>query len=92
MSTSTEGIACWLILVTAALSTVRVEPAGRWYEAYCVRRHQKQSLSHHSLPSSSSEDNAGDLSSGEEEDEKLLMTLDPNEWKVGQSVITFTYR
>lgn len=59
-----------------------MEPAGRWYEAYCIRRHQKQTLSHHSLSSSSSDGYEADLSAGEEEETKLLMTLDPKEWKV----------
>ena len=60
----------------------KIEPVGRWFEAYCSRRRHKHTLSHHSLHSSSSEESEGELSEEEEEDEELLKTLDPKDWKV----------
>ena len=66
-----------------ACKTICVEPVGRWYEALCLRKRHKHSLSQHSVSSSSSSE------SEEEEDlveadDSLLQTLDPKEWKVGQ--------
>lgn len=65
-----------------ALTTVRVEPVGRWYESICSRRHHQQTLSHGSLASSSSEDEDTELILDEEDDAQLLASLDPKEWKV----------
>jgi DnaJ homolog subfamily C member 2 len=64
------------------LIKVRYEPVGRWYESYCSRRHHKQTLSHGSAASSSSDEDESQLSPDEEDDTKLLETLDPKEWKV----------
>jgi len=66
-----------------ALTTVRVEPVGRWYESFCSRRHHQQTLSHGSLVSSSSDDEEAELILDEEDDTQLLSSLDPKEWKVG---------
>lgn len=64
-----------------APSLLRIEPVGRWYEAY-VRRQQHGFRSHHSSSgSSSSSASEGSLSS-DEEDEDFLLSLDPSEWKV----------
>lgn len=58
-----------------------VEPAGRWYEAICTRKHHKHSQSYHSESSSSSDED--DQKVDEVEDnESLLLGLDPKEWKV----------
>jgi DnaJ family protein C protein 2 len=64
------------------LIKVRYEPVGRWYESYCSRRYHKQTLSHGSAASSSSDEDDAQLSPDEEDDMKLLETLDPKEWKV----------
>jgi len=64
------------------LIKVRYEPVGRWYESHCLRRHHKHTLSHGSLVSSSSDEDDTELSPDEEDDTKLLQTLDPKEWKV----------
>jgi len=72
-----------------ALTTVRVEPVGRWYESFCSRRHHQQTLSHGSLVSSSSDDEAAELILDEEDDTQLLSSLDPKEWKVGIFYDTF---
>ncbi|KAL4217072.1 DnaJ (Hsp40) [Mactra antiquata] len=61
-------------------SRIEVEPVGRWFEALCLRRRHKHSLSQHSLSSSSSsesEDDEEDIV----EDDSLLLSLDPKEWK-----------
>jgi len=63
------------------LSHTSVECIGRWFEAYCARKQHKQTLSYHSLNSSSSEGEDEELSDDEEEDEELLRSLDPKEWK-----------
>ncbi|KAK2185793.1 hypothetical protein NP493_222g02007 [Ridgeia piscesae] len=66
----------------SALSSLTVQPVGRWYEAYALRRIHKQSLSHKSLSSSSSDDDDGELSQDEEDDDdSILLTLDPKDWK-----------
>ncbi|XP_013416847.1 dnaJ homolog subfamily C member 2 [Lingula anatina] len=62
------------------LQMVSIEPVGRWFEAYCLRRRNKQSLSHTTMTSSSSEENISDAST-DEEDELMLKGLDPKEWK-----------
>ena len=59
-----------------------VEPVGRWYEGYCLRRQHKHTLSHHSQGLSSSSESS-DQFSADEDDESILLTLDPKEWKVG---------
>ena len=64
-----------------ALCVRKVQPVGRWFEAYCQRRKSKQTLSYHSLNSSSSEESDQNLSE-DEEDSHLLLTLDPKDWKV----------
>ena len=69
-----------------ALTTVRVEPVGRWYESFCSRRHHKQTLSHGSLVSSSSEDEETELILDDEDDSQLLASLDPKEWKVRENI------
>lgn len=69
--------------VTGNLSvpvTIKVEPAGRWYEALCQRRRQRHSISHHSVHSSSSEESEEEVEI-DENDEALLLGLDPKEWK-----------
>lgn len=70
----------WYHVFFPACKTICVEPAGRWYEALCLRKRHKHSLSQHSVSSSSSSE------SEEEEDlveadDSLLQTLDPKEWK-----------
>ena len=65
----------------SAACTVDVEPVGRWFEVYCRRRQHKHTLSEASIESSSSEGEDEDLSDGEEDD-TLLQTLDPKDWKV----------
>ena len=64
-----------------ACTTISVEPAGRWYEALCLRKRHKHSLSQHSVSSSSSSENEEE-EEFVEEDESLLLSLDPKEWKV----------
>ncbi|ESN96960.1 hypothetical protein HELRODRAFT_193411 [Helobdella robusta] len=61
------------------LTTVHYEPVGRWYEAYCTRRQHKHTLST-SSQSSSSEEEEDDLDEFEDDD-NILLTLDPREWK-----------
>ena len=58
-----------------------VEPVGRWFEAFCLRRRHKQTLSQHSTHSSSSEEEEDDFVL-DDENEELLRTLDPKDWKV----------
>ena len=60
---------------------MKVEPAGRWYEALCQRRRQRHSVSHHSVDSSSSEESEEEIEI-DQNDEALLLGLDPKEWKV----------
>ena len=62
---------------------IDVEPVGRWYEALCLRRRHKHSLSQ--LSSSSSSESEEELEE-EANDDSLLLSLDPREWKV--SIIT----
>ncbi|XP_064633231.1 dnaJ homolog subfamily C member 2-like [Lineus longissimus] len=64
----------------SGLSTIQVEPVGRWFEAYCLRRLRKQTLSANSVHSSSSEDTESDVSE-DEEDVAFLQSLDPTDWK-----------
>jgi len=75
------------LITFLALTTVRVEPVGRWYEAFCSRRHHQQTLSHGSLVSSSSEDEEAELILDDEDDSQLLSSLDPKEWKVREHVL-----
>lgn len=71
----------YLKIFFQAAVKVRFEPIGRWYEALCLRRKHKHSLSQHSLESSSSEESE-EVEEEDEEDESLLLGLDPKEWKV----------
>lgn len=64
-----------------------MEPVGRWFEVFCTRRRHKQSLSQHSLQSSSSEEEEDGLDEELENDEDYLKTLDPKDWKVFQNDI-----
>jgi len=62
------------------------EPAGKWFETYCLRRKQRQTLSSGStglLSSSSSEESLveSDLTPEDNEDLDYLHSLDPKEWK-----------
>ncbi len=68
-------------LPISAPRQVQVQPIGRWFEAYCLRRRHKQTLSHHSLNSSSSDESTEDAND-DEDDANLLHTLDPKDWKV----------
>ena len=70
------------LTILVALTHVKIEPVGRWFESYCTRRHHKQTLSSSSQVSSSSEEGSQDLSPDEEEDNNLMLTLDPKDWKV----------
>ncbi|XP_052279766.1 dnaJ homolog subfamily C member 2-like isoform X16 [Dreissena polymorpha] len=63
-----------------ACSKLEVEPVGRWFEALCLRRRHKHTLSQHSLTSSSSSESEDDLDD-EQDEESLLLSLDPKEWK-----------
>ena len=69
-------------LVLPALTTVKVEPVGRWFEAYGLRRLRKQTLSTHSVESSSSEEDESDIAEEDTESEAYIRSLDPAEWKV----------
>nr|XP_002739518.2 PREDICTED: dnaJ homolog subfamily C member 2-like [Saccoglossus kowalevskii] len=61
---------------------LKVEPVGRWYQAYISRRHHRRTLSHtEDYNSSSSSDYSDDDIITEDEDETFLLTLDPKEWK-----------
>jgi len=65
---------------------VEFEAAGRWFETYCLRRKQRQTLSSGStglLSSSSSEESCAesDVTPEDEEDLDYLYSLDPKEWK-----------
>jgi len=72
----------FVVMDLLALTTVQLEPVGRWYESFCSRRHHQQTLSHGSLVSSSSDDEEAELILDEEDDAQLLASLDPKEWKV----------
>ncbi|XP_052780148.1 dnaJ homolog subfamily C member 2-like [Mya arenaria] len=61
-------------------SRVEVEPVGRWFEAVSLRRRHKHTLSQHSLSSSSSSESEDDLDDVQDDD-KLLLSLDPKDWK-----------
>lgn len=61
-------------------TSLKFEPAGRWYEALCQRRRQRHSVSQHSANSSSSEDSEEEVEI-DENDEALLLGLDPKEWR-----------
>lgn len=63
------------------LSHTNVECIGRWFEAYCARKQHKETLSYHSLNSSSSDASEGELSEEDEDDAELMRSLDPKEWK-----------
>ncbi|KAK3102342.1 hypothetical protein FSP39_010641 [Pinctada imbricata] len=75
-----EGINNWFPDYKSTPCTIKVEPAGRWYEALCTRRRHKHSLSHHSIQSSTSEESEEEEVEGED-NEALLLGLDPKEWK-----------
>ena len=64
-----------------ACTKLEVEPVGRWFEGLCLRRRHKHSLSQHSLSSSSSSESEDD-DDNIVEDDSLLLSLDPKEWKV----------
>ncbi|XP_077986160.1 dnaJ homolog subfamily C member 2-like [Glandiceps talaboti] len=62
--------------------SVKVEPVGRWYQAYITRRHHKKTLSHSEADyTSSSSDEEENDDFIEEENEAFLLSLDPGEWK-----------
>lgn len=71
-----------MVKCLTACSRIEVEPVGRWFEAICLRRRHKHSLSQHSLSSSSSSESEDD-DAEVHEDESLLLSLDPKDWKVG---------
>ncbi|XP_060574229.1 dnaJ homolog subfamily C member 2-like, partial [Ruditapes philippinarum] len=64
----------------SACTKLEVEPVGRWFEGLCLRRRHKHSLSQHSLSSSSSSESEDD-DDHVVEDDSLLLSLDPKEWK-----------
>ncbi|XP_071810074.1 dnaJ homolog subfamily C member 2-like [Asterias amurensis] len=61
---------------------VRLEPVGRWFEAHIHRRHHHHNLSYTSgsLGSDSSSDSSDD-DLEYDEDDSMLLTLDPKDWK-----------
>ncbi|CAG5124699.1 unnamed protein product [Candidula unifasciata] len=64
------------------LISLDFEPVGRWFEAHHHRAYSLHSQSHHSLDSSSTDsDEAEEEDQFDEEDESLLLRLDPKEWK-----------
>ena len=62
---------------------MRLEPVGRWFEAHIHRRHHHHTLSYTSgsLGSDSSSDSSDD-DLEYDEDDSMLLTLDPKDWKV----------
>ncbi|XP_070558793.1 dnaJ homolog subfamily C member 2-like [Ptychodera flava] len=60
---------------------VKVEPVGRWFQAYVSRRHHRRTLSHTDDYSSSGSSDISDDEALEDEDEAFLLSLDPKEWK-----------
>lgn len=69
-----------LLLLVVAPKTMKLEPIGRWYQAYALRQLHKHSLSHASLSSSGSDDSSDGIDSDGEEDPDL--EYDPKNWKV----------
>uniref|UniRef100_A0A2C9LJJ1 Uncharacterized protein n=1 Tax=Biomphalaria glabrata TaxID=6526 RepID=A0A2C9LJJ1_BIOGL len=66
----------------SSLLSLDYEPVGRWFEAHHRRAHSLHSHSHHSLDSSSSEsEEEAEEDQFDDEDESLLLRLDPKEWK-----------
>uniref|UniRef100_A0A0B6YQC8 J domain-containing protein n=1 Tax=Arion vulgaris TaxID=1028688 RepID=A0A0B6YQC8_9EUPU len=64
------------------LLSLSFEAIGRWFEAHHRRAHSLHSHSHHSLDSSSTDsDEEEEEDQFDEEDESLLLRLDPKEWK-----------
>ncbi|XP_038054398.1 dnaJ homolog subfamily C member 2-like [Patiria miniata] len=79
---SPDGLKTKVFGSLSAAVTVRVEPVGRWFEAHLHRRHHHHNLSHTSgsLGSDSSSDSSDD-DLEYDEDDSMLLTLDPKEWK-----------
>ncbi|XP_005111497.1 dnaJ homolog subfamily C member 2 [Aplysia californica] len=65
------------------LVSFEFEPVGRWFEAHHRRAHTHHSQSHHSVDSSSSESSEEEEEEDQfdEENESLLLRLNPKEWK-----------
>ncbi|KAK2158365.1 hypothetical protein LSH36_172g04007 [Paralvinella palmiformis] len=63
------------------LVTVRYEPVGRWYEALCRRRLESNTLSHQSTESLEDEEEEVEVGEEDADEELLLRSLDPKEWK-----------
>ncbi|CAH1784542.1 unnamed protein product [Owenia fusiformis] len=78
---ATEEDVCCTNAKIQSLKCAIVEPAGRWFEAYCLRRRSKQTISQHSYKSTSSTESSSEVSEDDGTDEKLLLSLDPKEWK-----------
>jgi len=76
-----DGVHTAVMAKMPPLGQANVECIGRWFEAYCSRKQHRQTLSYHSLNSSSSEASEDELSDEEEEDEEFLRSLNPKEWK-----------
>ncbi|XP_055958147.1 dnaJ homolog subfamily C member 2 isoform X2 [Patella vulgata] len=74
-----EGETTMVVKKLSAPLTQKVEPVGRWYEAYQNRLHSKHSVSQHSVESSSSDESEDDTEI--EDNTQFLMSLDPKDWK-----------
>ena len=61
---------------------MRYEPVGRWYEALCRRRLESNTLSHQSTESLEDEEEEVEVGEEDADEELLLRSLDPKEWKV----------
>lgn len=77
---------CVVLKKLRAPLTVKYEPAGKWFETYCLRRKQRETLSTGSnglLSESSSEESLAetDLTPEDEDDLDYLHSLNPKEWK-----------
>ncbi|KAK6175896.1 hypothetical protein SNE40_014272 [Patella caerulea] len=74
-----EGETTMVVKKLSEPQTQKVEPVGRWYEAYLNRLYNKHSVSHHSVESSSSDESEDDTEI--EDNTQFLMSLDPKDWK-----------
>nr|XP_054751426.1 dnaJ homolog subfamily C member 2-like isoform X1 [Lytechinus pictus] len=66
-----------------APTSVQIEPVGRWFEVRLHRQRNHLSASYtESLPSDDDEEDSGEEDIfDEDEDDSMLQTLDPKEWK-----------
>ncbi|XP_066283563.1 dnaJ homolog subfamily C member 2-like [Branchiostoma lanceolatum] len=78
-----EGEETMVVARLSAPATIRVEPVGKWFEAYAHRYRHKKTLSQHESvgSSSSSEEDEEDLRDEDFKEDPMLTSLDPKDVK-----------